>query len=132
MGKVRVAMSSPKLWADGMYEARLQDPEITPPKEGKEHPTLKLPVVIIDGDKEKTVQTFFSFHPNAIWKLKQLLDRMDVEYESETVEDDDGNEVESLEFDPSDLAGKSALAKVGTREYQGKHYQEIKELVTPV
>jgi hypothetical protein len=119
-------MTGQKLLPDDVYEGRVLQPEIVM-KEGKEFPTLVVPVRLQHGDSERVLKRFFSYSPNAVWAIQQLLDALDIEYSVET-EEIDGEEVESLVFDPEQLEGKNVVCHVTTTTYQGKKRNDIKSI----
>lgn len=138
MPAVRVKMTPSKLIPDGTYEAFVQEPEITQ-KEDKEFPTLCVTVKVVLSDTEtRNLKRWYSYSPKAVWALQQLLDRLEVPYEVEVeaILDEDGNptgeETEVLVFDPDDLAGKPCAVKVGTKKWQCKDQNEVKEIFAPM
>lgn len=127
MGKVRVAMGGAKLWATGSYEGTVTAVEIAQ-KDGKEFPTLKVDISIVDGDESMSKSRWFSFNPKAAWALQALLETLGVEFEVETSADDAGAEVESLVFDPEDLVGKQVIVALAVGEYKGRKQNEISDI----
>ena len=97
----------------GSYVVRIVKGEKATGKEsGNDYIAWELEVV--EGDcKGRHLFTNTSLQPNALWKLKQLLD------EAKVVTNKDGS------FNTEDAIGAEFTAVVGQREYEGRVRNEV-------
>jgi hypothetical protein len=123
MAVQRVSMAGPKLLSANHYDGRITSVEITQ-KEGSEFPCLLVHVALEEAD-ERSMRRWFSYNPRALWSLIKLLEDLDVEHAVATETDEDGNDVETLEYDPELLEGKACLVEVGVGEYKGRKQNEV-------
>jgi len=99
---------------DGTYQAEIVKAESTESSEG--NPMLVLGWVVTEGKKKGTKLNFdnVSLMPQALWKLKGLLEALEVEVP-------DG----ALEIEESDLVGGQCGIEVTNETYEGKKRPKI-------
>lgn len=112
------------LLPEGTYNLRITDYEQGVSKE-KETPQLEVRCKVIGGQYEGTSTTiFYSLSEKAGWKLRNLVEALDIDFESTEAEgEEEGTMNIDLELD--DLIGQKFQVDVSHRTHEGKQYMNF-------
>ncbi len=113
--------------AEGDYLMEITDVELTTSKSNNQQ--LQVSMKIMDGVREgDACKDWYSLLPQSGWKLRGLLDALDIDY---TVGSQDGDGRDDLEFDAEDLLQRRVEFYVTQRSYEGKTNNDFKNPKDP-
>ena len=101
---------------EGTYDFRIIEAEQG--VSSNKNPQLRVKLEVLDGPRsgDKT-NTWYSLLPQSGWKLRRLIDALEIDYQVEG-KDADGNEL--ISFDDEELVQRCVRMDVKQREYNGK------------
>jgi hypothetical protein len=105
---------------EGLYNATLVDAEIIERDDPDKYPYVKWEFKYTDQSGKAWTNT--SLSPNALWKLRELLDAVG---EDEEILDDE----EGFDLDPTDYIGEEVTLHITVGSYKGKPTNQVEEVL---